>query len=94
MAQAVNSSVIEEFSLKAHGISGLAVEGIEKEECLEFEFIKETPSLQPEEFVFFSVNAGFEPVQEGDASIKVIVNGVQAKELKPEDFRKNWARVL
>jgi len=90
----VNAVVLEEFSLGSHGFNDLVVEGEGKESCLEFVFFKENPLAKADEFVFFSANAEFQPAQEGEASIKVSVNGSNAAELLPEDFTTGWARIL
>lgn len=94
LVASVNAAVLEEFSLKAHGLSDLVVEGENKEACLDFVFFKEMPLEKAGEYVFFSVNAEFQPTTEGKASISVSLNDSVVAELAPEDFENGWARVL
>src|SRR3989344_876270 len=89
------AEALSEQSLSQANFQGLTVEGANKQECESASFLKNSFIEQQGVFTIFSIHAEFLPVNEGEAGISAFINDSEEAlaELKPKDFKNNWARV-
>ncbi len=93
------NSAENEKTLKDKGYNSLSVEGTEKTECMEVEFLREEfPGLEEEGSRFIvSVKAEFLPQMEGKASVDIFLNGEHIGRIPQEEFvcesGECWGRV-
>jgi len=87
-----NAKTIEEFDFKSLGYKDFYINDFNKEGCVNFDF-SYSSDLNGYVFPIFTLKADFPKDPKNMAKIMVLVNGVEVKELKYDDFMVGVAHV-